>query len=137
VAAQKIREAPSTDTTVQSIYTQAVKSVTIQEVASIRVRTLTERFVSTDDSAKAPELKTFRRAIELTSADSASRIRTFIQSVRNGDDEEIQKTVSLDGELRIFLDALSGIGARITTQETATGYFVLIAVPGRALLPRR
>jgi hypothetical protein len=114
--------------------TGVMKAISVQRVGSISVRSLDERFETTSaDSARKVIERTFRSAVQLVSADSSARIQAFRGSTKVGDEEEIELTVSLTGELKLFLDALSGMGARITTKETATHYFLMIAVPERAL----
>lgn len=139
MGSSRARSDATTGTTAELLDTsgQASQAVVVQRVGSIEVRSLEEKFTSVvTDSAggKGHSITTYSKAVQLTSADSTAKIRAFQSSAREeGQDEEIVTSVSLEGDLKLFLDALSGLGARITTQETPTHYYVLIAVPARAL----
>lgn len=113
-----------------------IRMVSSQRIGSIRVRTLSEKFIASfGDSSNAKPERTFRRIVRMTSADSSSQLQAALFEQGPEGDEEVERTLSLDGELRIFLDALTGIGARITTAENAGGYYILVSVPQRALRP--
>ena len=141
-----VRPARSSDTTGSSaagdekildIFRAAIRATTAQRVGPILVRALEEKFSSTvrDSAGQETVLNTYRRAVQVTSADSSMHIRTFQSSESDGSEDESLRTVSLEGELRVFVDALTGLGARITTHETPFGYHMLVALPERALLP--
>jgi hypothetical protein len=111
-------------------------TVSSQQIGSIRVQTLSELFIGElPGTPKGKKERTFRRIVRLTSADSSARLQAGVFEEGLEGEEEIERTLSLDGELRMFIDALSGIGGRITTAENSTGYYVMVSVPQRALRP--
>lgn len=108
------------------------RAVTNRTVGSIQVQMLVERTYVDSTGADVPNKVT--RLVRLTSADRASKIEYFF-SETEGAEPSVERTVSLEGDLQIFLTALAGIGARITTHDGRTHYSVLIAVPERSLKP--